>query len=272
MIKGYLFIIIIFALMIRFDDRIPFLETEWFQSYWTISIPIAFIYVFLIVWLPNRIQKPMKCTKYLQLWNFTLTIFSISATYRLGWNFFDKIYQHGFRSTYCDRDYHHDRRVYYWYFLFVSSKIFEMGDTMFLLASQKHVRFIHWFHHVLTMIYSWYIAVYLPAIGRWMSTMNVTIHSLMYGYYFIRSCRIRLPSFIAITVTILQTLQMFIGLIINLLALYEKLIRSDDHCSNGGYTIESGLIMYIIYVFLFIRLFRKEMKRYSLKCNNKSRT
>ncbi|KAH9497192.1 Elongation of very long chain fatty acids protein 6 [Dermatophagoides farinae] len=265
MIKVYVFVIIIFALMIHFDDGIPFLETEWFQSYWTISIPIAIVYVALIVSLPNWIRKPIKCLEYLRIWNFTLMIFSVMATYRLGMNFVEKIYQRGLRASYCDRDYHHDRRVYYWYFLFVSSKLFEMGDTIFLLARQKRIRFIHWFHHVLTMIYSWYIAVYLPAIGRWMSTMNTAIHSLMYGYYYLQSCQIRLPGSVAITVTILQTSQMFIGLTINSLAFYEKWMITDSNCSNGGYTVESGLVMYIIYVALFTHLFRKEMKRHSLK-------
>lgn len=260
----YLAIVLIFLLLIQFDDRIYFVETEWFQIYWSISILIALIYIASIFACKPLIEKPFtNVDDYLKIWNFILMVFSIFGFYRSGNEFFQKLLTKGFIASFCDGDYINNRSIYYWYFLFVISKIFEMGDTVFLLLRKKPIRFIHWFHHAITMIYTFYIAAHLPAIGRWMCTMNFFVHSFMYSYYFVTSHRIFPPKFVSVFITTLQTLQMFIGIFVISNAYYYKYYHYD--CNNGGYTVEAGLIMYLIYVCLFTKLFFVELKRVKTK-------
>jgi len=255
----YLVIVLAFVALIQNDDQIAFLETEWFQSYWTISIPIAALYIGIVHLGKRKSGQPIRgngpLLKYWAAHNMALFIFSVLGAYRVGGEFLQTLSGKGFVATFCDNDYFHTRSVYFWYFLFVTSKSFEMGDTFFLLAANKPVRFIHWYHHAVTMIYSFYIAAYLPAIGRWMSSMNFCVHSLMYSYYFVSSYGVRVPRKISMVITTLQTAQMFVGLTINTLAFVSK--HRGQPCSNGGYTVEAGILMYISYVFLFVDLFRK---------------
>lgn len=249
-----------FATILQYDDKIPFLETEWFQRYWTFSLAIVFVYI-VIVFIGqksnnNSLRQPSSSLmkRLLSYWNLMLTIFSICGTYRVGAEFIQSFTNGGLVATICKNNYFHNRSVYYWYFLFVTSKITEMGDTMFLLVEKKPVRFIHWVHHAITMVYSIYIAVYLPAVGRWMSTMNFIVHSLMYGYYFITSLGIRLPRKLAMFITTLQVVQMFIGFGVMCSALIAK-HSFNPECQNGGYSVEAGLSMFTFYVGLFVHFF-----------------
>ncbi|KAJ6220103.1 hypothetical protein RDWZM_005915 [Blomia tropicalis] len=211
-----------FATILQYDDKIPFLETEWFQRYWTFSLAIVFVYI-VIVFIGqksnnNSLRQPSSSLmkRLLSYWNLMLTIFSICGAYRVGAEFIQSFTNGGL--------------------------ITEMGDTMFLLVEKKPVRFIHWVHHAITMVYSIYIAVYLPAVGRWMSTMNFIVHSLMYGYYFITSLGIRLPRKLAMFITTLQVVQMFIGFGVMCSALIAK-HSFNPECQNGGYSVEAGLSM-----------------------------
>ncbi|UXI15682.1 Succinyl-CoA ligase subunit beta [Sarcoptes scabiei] len=281
--KEYLLIIWINLMLLKNDSELPFLETEWFQTYWIISFPIVSFYLGLILFWNKFIAKnytklqneAMKIliNDCLKLWNFSLFIFSLAGTFRVGKEFTTKLsIPNGFILSFCDADYFLDRKVYFWYFLFVISKLFEMGDTAFLLIRSKPIRFIHWFHHSITMIYSFYIAAFLPAIGRWMSSMNFFVHTLMYGYYFSHSIKLYPPKFVSIFITMLQTSQMFIGLLINLAAFYVSRIaqqsfadqQKSTKCQNDGWTVEFGVLMYLAYVWLFFNLSRDSFRK--MKC------
>lgn len=257
----YLLIILSYIAILQNDDQIYFLKTEWFQNYWTISLPIAAVYISIVlfshkVW--KKQYEPIGHRRLLKYWNFALSVFSVFGAYRVCSEFVQTFNQHGLVDTFCKNHYFQSRSVYFWYCMFVLSKAVEMGDTMFLIAGNKPVRFIHWYHHTVTMIYSFYIAVYLPAIGRWMCSMNFIVHSLMYTYYFITAHQLKISPKISMIITTLQTVQMFIGLFVNTAAFVSEKFFGYS-CQNGGYTAEAGIILYSSYVILFVNLFHHQL-------------
>lgn len=254
--QTYLIIGLAFAAVLQNDDQIDFYETAWFQRYWTLSLPIALLYVLLLFTARPLLCKTNACVfqQSLKYWNYTLALFSILGFYRVGGEFLDTWRTEGLEATICQDDYSHSKSVYFWYFLFVGSKILEMGDSLLLLMGNKPVRFIHWFHHALTMIYAWYIAAYLPAIGRWFSVMNFAVHSLMYTYYFLQANHIRVSRKISMLVTSLQILQMFIGLAVSVWAFTAKNWLGRP-CGNAGWTSEAGIALYSFYCGLFVNFF-----------------
>lgn len=258
----YTTIVSVFGTVLRNDHRIPFIETQFYQTWWPLSIPIGMVYVAIVLRWPHKLSglvslKNVKTA--LQYWNFTLAVFSVLGAYRTAGELVSTLHRRGFVASFCVNDYFHDRSIYFWYSLFILSKLAEFGDTMFLLVQRKPVLFIHWFHHVVTMVYSVYIAAYLPAIGRWMSAMNFVVHSFMYIYYWAVSCQVPVPRRVAICITTMQTSQMFTGFTIIMLALYHKMYSSSV-CQNGGYTVEAGAVMYLVYIYLFVKLFIKYFK------------
>ena len=87
------------------------------------------------------------------------------------------------------------------------SKLAELGDTLFLVLRKRPLRFIHVYHHCLTLVTSWYLAGQWAQTGRLFSTMNFLIHSIMYSYYAFQALRwIRLPKALSMTITFLQVM------------------------------------------------------------------
>ena len=268
-LAAYTALLLTAAFVIQNDHRIAFLETEWFQQYWTVSLPISVVYGLMVAFggrLMAGAISPALHKSLLRCWNFLLALFSILGAYRVCGEFLQTIAEDGLQATFCSRSYfERSREIYFWYFLFVVSKVAEMGDTVLLLLGGKPVRFIHWYHHIATMIYSFYIAAYLPAIGRWMAAMNFAVHSLMYSYYWLAAVGWRLPRPVSMTITALQIVQMFAGLGVTVAAYLAENWRSSSSaasiskmetvCQNGGYTVEAAILMYSTYVYLFIRFF-----------------
>lgn len=57
-------------------------------------------------------------------------------------------------------------------------------DTVFLVLRKREVIFLHWFHHVTVLLYCWHAYHHSVAAGLWFATMNYSVHSIMYLYYF----------------------------------------------------------------------------------------
>ena len=42
-----------------------------------------------------------------------------------------------------------------WVLLFALSKVAELGDTIFIVLRKQNLIFLHWYHHILTLIHCW---------------------------------------------------------------------------------------------------------------------
>ncbi len=81
----------------------------------------------------------------------------------------------------------------FWTEMFLWSKAVELIDTAFLVLRKRPIIFLHWYHHVTVMMYTWHACKEHAASGRWFISMNYTVHALMYTYYasrYIYYCKI----------------------------------------------------------------------------------
>ena len=113
-----------------------------------------------------------------------------------------------------------------WRNIFVFSKVFEFIDTAFLVLRKSSLQFLHWYHHITVLVYSWYVLSHSSIATRlWFASINYAIHTLMYSYFAVKSAGLYLPSQIALFITILQILQMFNGLFVNFMFFKEVLLK-----------------------------------------------
>ena len=131
---------------------------QWYQQHWDWSVWFAVIYVILVfggqAYMKDRprytLQKPLIC------WNIMLAGFSIFGTVRIWSVMFDLYKLHGFKGTVCNSEYFKSPVSNFWSMVFIMSKVPELVDTAFIVLRKQRLIFLHWYHHITVMIYSWY--------------------------------------------------------------------------------------------------------------------
>jgi hypothetical protein len=70
--------------------------------------------------------------------------------------------------------------VGFWVQAFVLSKLFELIDTAFIVLRKRPLNFLHWYHHVTVLLFTWFCYVYENP-GITFIAMNYSVHAVMYG-------------------------------------------------------------------------------------------
>ena len=141
----------------------------------------------------------------------------------------------------------------FWAMMFTVSKVYELGDTVFIVLRKQKLIFLHWYHHITVLIYVWYSYTDHTAPGRWFMVMNYTVHSFMYTYYCLRALRYRMPQYVNIIITSMQLTQMIIGVSINIW-IYQIKGRGQP-CQQSYENLKYSSLMYFTYFVLFAQFF-----------------
>lgn len=133
------------------------------------------------------------------------------------------------------------------------------GDTLFIVLRKQRLLFLHWYHHITVLLYSWYSYKDHVAGGGWFMTINYTVHAFMYSYYAARAAGARVPKPFAMLITAMQIAQMLAGL--SVLGLVYRW-KHDVHCVSTLHNIAYGSAMYLSYLLLFsVFFYQSYLKR-----------
>ncbi|XP_025066345.1 elongation of very long chain fatty acids protein 3 isoform X1 [Alligator sinensis] len=190
----------------------------------------------------------------LALWSFSLALFSILGIMRTGEYMRFRLSTSGFKQSVCDRGFYTGPICKFWAFLFVMSKVLELGDTVFIVLRKQKLLFLHWYHHITVLMYSWYAYKDMVAGGGWFMTMNYGVHAFMYSYYTVRAAGLKVPRSLAMVITFTQILQMVMGTTVTILA-YSWM--QDENCYTSWRQIFWSAMMYLSYLVLFCQFFRE---------------
>lgn len=195
--------------------------------------------------------------QWLAIWSFGLSVFSIIGFYNMSIPHFKQVLFDGYHSSICAPTLRaHQGGL--WIFLFVSSKLFELGDTYFVILRKQKLILLHWYHHITVFMYCWWNYCLLISTGQSFSAMNYSVHSIMYMYYAVRASGLyRPPKWINMFITALQLTQMLAGVSINGYVYY--LIRTGQTCDGFIETdttfVYVSFAMYFSYFVLFAEFF-----------------
>uniref|UniRef100_A0A3Q3F8Z2 Elongation of very long chain fatty acids protein n=1 Tax=Kryptolebias marmoratus TaxID=37003 RepID=A0A3Q3F8Z2_KRYMA len=188
----------------------------------------------------------------LALWSLSLAVFSVVGAVRTGLYMLHLLNTSGFRETVCDIDFYSAPVTKFWAYAFTISKAPELGDTVFIVLRKQRLIFLHWYHHITVLLYTWFSYKDQVAGGGWFMTMNYAVHSLMYAYYAARAAGVRVPRPFAMVITAAQILQMVMGLtVLGFVYRWMHAVRCPSNVDNVAW----GALMYLSYLVLFASFF-----------------
>lgn len=229
---------------------------KWIDRHWYIPWTCSAVYIALLyfgtIWMKDR--KPYNLRRPLLMWNMALAIFSIATFWRSEVaEVARKLFVEGIEEVSCHSTSFDNPKHVVWIFLFTFFKVIELGDTAFIVLRKTPLNFLHWYHHITVLVYSWYIVPQRPASSIMFLAMNSAVHSIMYSYYAVKAAGYRVPSQLAMIITILQILQMIGGMAFNITA-FNVLQRGED-CQFSYQLFIYGMIIYTSYLILFGNFF-----------------
>jgi len=257
-------------------DSMPSPGPDWTAAnYWVPGV-CTFAYFTMLLHLPkymkNR-ERPKWLKKVIFFWNICLSLCSSWAALRIVGQIFvvmreasitpvytNGVRAHPFYEIICDVEGTNTCQntmpmPCQYLLLFTMSKIPEMMDTLWLVLGKKDVIFLHWFHHSSVMWFCWLAWTYSVPMATVFALMNLSVHAVMYVWYALAAADkwlatgLKPKKFFSQTVTVVQILQMVLGLS---LALY---VHMDKECGNAAVVTRYALGMYGVYLFLFVHFF-----------------
>lgn len=236
----------------QFDEK-SFLK--YMLDNWTDSFIYAAVYAVVIL-SGTYFMKPRpryNLRPVLAIWSTVLALFSIAGAWRTIPELVAAISNHSFQYSVCVPSFYHLTVTGFWAFMFTVSKVYELGDTVFIVLRKQRLIFLHWYHHITVLIYVWYSYTDHTAPGRWFMVMNYTVHSLMYTYYALKAMGFGIPRQISMGITVLQLTQMIIGCVINVF-IYQVKGRG-EFCQQSYENLRYSTMMYFSYFVLFAQFF-----------------
>ncbi len=181
---------------------------KWIFHNWSLSMWYAALYLFVVFAGRQYMEKrpPFEIRWALATWSSVLAVFSIVGAFRTVPETVYVLSKYGWEYSICVSSYTKGPTGF-WTCLFTVSKLYELGDTIFIVLRKQNLIFLHWYHHVTVLVYTWYSYTEHLGPGRWFQVMNFVVHSAMYTYYALRAMRFKLPKQFAITITTMQIAQ-----------------------------------------------------------------
>eukprot|EP01100_Stratorugosa_tubuloviscum_P008060 TRINITY_DN334_c0_g1_i1.p1 TRINITY_DN334_c0_g1~~TRINITY_DN334_c0_g1_i1.p1 ORF type:complete len:304 (+),score=70.09 TRINITY_DN334_c0_g1_i1:148-1059(+) len=235
-----------------------------------IGLGAYLVFVFLLQRFMST-RKPISVKGLFAFHNACLSFLSLILFILLLNRVIPSLQRHSFLWTMCSVDffveYPSSQIVFYLNYI---SKYVELIDTLFLCLNKSNLRFLHVYHHALTMVLCW---VQLEAFCtiQWIPiVLNLFVHVVMYYYFFLTAVGYR--PWWRQAVTILQITQFILDIIAVYSALYLRLLsdnypfptfgifRTDFHCAGSYFAAFFGAGLLSSYLFLFVQLFLEPSK------------
>ena len=225
---------------------------SWLAEHETAPYAASIVYAVSIIAIKQHLETRTSydLRYWLAAWSAALAIFSIMGTVRIGPQLAQAIYTQGWSATMLDESYYHAKPTCFWICLFIASKAVEFGDTLFIVLRKRPLIFLHYYHHISTLLFVCYLTNERFPPAQFYAILNYGVHSIMYSFYALKALRVYIPRAVNPVITALQAIQMILGMMVTVCFVY----LSPDH---GKYrtSIQGALIIYATFFALFAKFY-----------------
>lgn len=240
----------------------------------TLKESIITIIVYYIVILGGRelmrSRESFKLNSLFLVHNFCLTAISGSMLVLFVEQLVPTVYNHGLFHAICHAEGGWTKKLVVLYYLNYLTKYLELLDTVFLVLKKKPLTFLHCYHHGATALLCYTQLIGLTSVQWVPISLNLSVHVLMYWYYFQSARGIRIPW--KEWITRLQILQFVVDIGFIYFASYTYFtstyfpyIPNAGNCAGEEFAAFSGMAIITSYLVLFISFYiatyRKDGKR-----------
>jgi len=270
----------------KFYDEVA-TDFKWDESFWLNSVEALFgsLIIYLVfVYGVNFIlgerkrgeKEPQNLWTSILKWlavvhNLNMTLISLvcfcGTMYEVARIFWASQPGYGLFNLVCDPkiEYNHGKHTF-WMYVYYLSKYVEYFDTVFIVLRRSELRFIHTYHHVITMMITYY-SLFCEATGPWLIiSLNTFVHIVMYYYYMLVTLDVKdIPW--KNSLTDIQLTQFVLDITMLCVYIYWDLVSErpvGSHCNGNIVGAMLGVIIIGSFFIMFFRLRQANAKRMRL--------
>eukprot|EP00126_Sphaerothecum_destruens_P007247 Sdes_comp19761_c0_seq1m11805 len=158
-----------------------------------------------------------------------------------------------------------ESNMLFWLQVFFISKFYELLDTVFLTLRKKPVIFLHWYHHITTLLVLWYSMGSDLSTNCFCAVFNTFIHVFMYFYYMCQTLKIHI--WWKRYLTQLQILQFLTVLTAAMMWVYFT-VAQHRSCSGNWVSFSMGFSILVSFLGLFIQFYQLTYKKVNHNTHN----